>query len=135
MLKTKTLIIIISLLAMLLMIFPNITYAKSIEVDDSVKVATGVIDPDDYKPNSPTEDEMDVVTSRANVIVGIIKVVGVVVSVISLMLIGIKYVMGSASEKAEYKTSMIPYLIGTIFFFGLTQIIGFIYDFTSSSLN
>ena len=37
--------------------------------------------------------DMDAVTRRANVIVGIIKVAGVVVSVISLMLIGIKYVI------------------------------------------
>ena len=135
MLKTKTLIIIISLLAMLLMIFPNITYAKSIEVDDSVKVATGVIDPDDYKPNSPTNEDANALVSRANGVIGVIRVVGVVVAVATIIIMGIKYIIGSVSERAEYKKTMIPYLIGAILFFGLTQIIGLIYDITTETLN
>lgn len=52
-----------------------------------------------------------------NVVTGIIKVVGIFVAVGALMVIGIKYMMGSAEEKAEYKKVMIPYLIGCVLLF------------------
>ena len=48
--------------------------------------------------------------------------VGVVVAVIILLVLGIKYMMGSASEKAEYKKTMIPYLVGAILIFGASAI-------------
>ena len=41
-------------------------------------------------------------TKVGNNIVTIIQVVGIVIAVIVLLVIGIKYMMGSASEKAEY---------------------------------
>lgn len=53
-----------------------------------------------------------------NNVVGIIKVVGIILSVGCLMILGIKYMMGSAEEKAEYKKTFIPYLIGAILLFG-----------------
>ncbi|MEI3401230.1 MAG: hypothetical protein V8R51_02250 [Clostridia bacterium] len=40
--------------------------------------------------------------------------VGIVLSVVILIILGIKYMMGSAEEKAEYKKTMIPYLIGAV---------------------
>ena len=43
-------------------------------------------------------------------------------AVIVLLVIGIKYMMGSASEKAEYKKTMIPYLVGAILIFGASAI-------------
>lgn len=52
-----------------------------------------------------------------NVVVSIIKVVGIFVAVGALMAIGIKYMMGSAEEKAEYKKVMIPYIIGAVLLF------------------
>lgn len=55
-------------------------------------------------------------------IIGIITTVGIVVSVIVLVILGIKYMVGSASEKAEYKKTMIPYLIGAILVFAASSI-------------
>lgn len=57
-----------------------------------------------------------------NQLIGIITTVGVVVAVIILLVLGIKYMMGSASEKAEYKKTMIPYLVGAILIFGASAI-------------
>lgn len=62
------------------------------------------------------------VTTLGNQIIGIITTVGVVVAVIVLLVLGIKYMMGSASEKAEYKKTMIPYLVGAILIFGASAI-------------
>lgn len=62
------------------------------------------------------------VVSIGNQIIGIITTVGVVVAVVVLLVLGIKYMMGSASEKAEYKKTMIPYLVGAILIFGASAI-------------
>ena len=61
-------------------------------------------------------------TAMGNKIIGIITTVGVVVAVVVLLVLGIKYMMGSASEKAEYKKTMIPYLVGAILIFGASAI-------------
>ena len=55
-------------------------------------------------------------------IVKIITTIGIIVAVIVLLILGIKYMMGSASEKAEYKKTMIPYLVGAILIFGASAI-------------
>lgn len=44
------------------------------------------------------------------------------------MLLGIKYMLGSTDEKASYKKSMLPYLIGSIMLFGAVNITGLLYD-------
>ena len=62
------------------------------------------------------------VTNIGNQLIGIITTVGVVVAVIILLVLGIKYMMGSASEKAEDKQTRIPYLVGAILIFGASAI-------------
>ena len=66
-----------------------------------------------------------------NKIATIIRNVGIVLAVIVLMILGIKYMMGSAEEKAEYKKSMIPYIVGTVVLFGASQIAAAIVGFAS----
>ena len=53
--------------------------------------------------------------------------VGSAVSVITIAFLGVKYMMGSAEQKADYKKSMLPYLIGAICLFGATSIANMIY--------
>ena len=69
-----------------------------------------------------TSNAQNDVTKIGNQLIGIITTVGVVVAVIILLVSGIKYMMGSASEKAEYKKTMIPYLVGAILIFGASAI-------------
>lgn len=64
-------------------------------------------------------------------VMGIINTAGVVIAVIILMVLGIKYMMGSAEEKAEYKKTMIPYIIGAVLIFGATTIANAIYNFAN----
>ena len=59
-------------------------------------------------------------------IVNIITTVAIIVAVIVLLILGIKYMMGSASEKAEYKKTMIPYLVGAVLVFGAAAITKFV---------
>ena len=65
-------------------------------------------------------------------IVKIVSTIGSVISVIVLIVLGIKYMMGSAEEKAEYKKTMIPYLVGAILIFAASTIANVVYQFATS---
>lgn len=71
-------------------------------------------------------------TKVGNNIVTIIQVVGIVIAAIVLLVIGIKYMMGSASEKAEYKKTMIPYIVGAVLIFAGTSLVRVIYSLSTS---
>ena len=62
-------------------------------------------------------------------IVGILQTVGIVLSVIVLIVLGIKYMMGSAEEKAEYKKTMIPYVVGAALIFAASAFAQVVYQF------
>ncbi len=52
----------------------------------------------------------------------VIRAVGIILTVVILMILGIKYMTGSAEEKADYKKSMIPYIVGVVVLFGASMI-------------
>lgn len=70
-----------------------------------------------------------------NLIVSIVRTIGQGIAVITLIIIGIRYLYASSEQKAEYKKSMMPYLIGAILLFaGATftdWIYGIFYDYSS----
>lgn len=68
-------------------------------------------------------------------IIGMVQAIGSIVSVLVLVILGIKYMMGSAEEKAEYKKTMIPYLIGAILIFAASNLASMIYGFASTVTN
>ena len=72
-----------------------------------------------------TSDASGKVSDIGNTILGIIRVVGTIMAVGILMVIGIKYMMGSAEEKAEYKKTMLPYIIGAVILFAAVNIAGY----------
>ena len=72
------------------------------------------------------------IDTLGNNIVKILQTVGVVLSVIILIVLGIKYMMGSAEEKAEYKKTLMPYVIGAALVFAASAIAGIIYGFTGT---
>ena len=86
------------------------------------------INPGEWKPSNFNPNDMDEVVDAAGIIVSVIRTFGIIVSVIVLLIIGIKYMVGSVEERADYKTSMRPYLIGVLIFFGLSQFLAVIID-------
>lgn len=89
-------------------------------------IAKATIDPSNYEPTGIDTSELQPVTNIAGIIVNALAVIGTVVTMITLIVIGIKYMMGSVEEKAEYKKTMIPYLIGAFMIFGITQFLNII---------
>lgn len=84
--------------------------------------------PTDLKANTSATGTTEIQNFGGD-IMGVINVVGVVVAVVVLMVIGIKYMMGSAEEKAEYKKTMIPYIVGAVLIFGATTIANVVFQF------
>lgn len=66
--------------------------------------------------------------STGNSIVRVALSVGSVVSVVMLIILGIKYMIGSTEEKAEYKKTLMPYLIGAGLVFAASSIAQMIYE-------
>ena len=62
-------------------------------------------------------------------LVGVFQAIGIVLSVVVLTVIGIKYLMGSAEEKADYKKSLIPYVVGAALVFTASVFAQSIYEF------
>lgn len=65
-------------------------------------------------------------------IIGMVQAIGSIASVLVLVILGIKYMMGSAEEKAEYKKTFIPYLIGAILVFAASNLAGMIFNFANT---
>ena len=75
-----------------------------------------------------TQTQVESLKNAGNNIVKVITSIGVVISVMVLIILGIKYMMGSVEEKAEYKKTLLPYLIGASLVFGASVIAQLIYD-------
>ncbi len=71
------------------------------------------------------------ITSIAGTVIGTLQIIGVVIAVIILIVIGLKYMTGSIEEKAEYKKTMIPYVVGAILIFAASALANLIYDFAT----
>ena len=67
-----------------------------------------------------------------NGIVTILTTIGIVLSVIVLIILGIKYMMGSVEERAEYKKTMMPYVIGATLVFAASIIANIIYNIANN---
>ena len=95
---------------------------------EAINMATsngGLGDLDKYKGSSTNSDKFK---SKVNNLLIIVKTVGIILSVIALAIIGIKYMIGSIEERAEYKKTMIPYLVGVFLVFSVTTIPQLIYS-------
>lgn len=81
---------------------------------------------------NPNTDDATGVVDVGNRIVGIIQVVGTLIAVGMVLILGIKYMAGSAEEKAANKKSMVPYLIGAAMLFIGANLVKAIYTWSSA---
>ena len=114
------------ILFMIMLSFNSVTYAQSFSDGDAVS------NPNNFKPGK-IESEKEL-SKRAGIIFGIINVIGVLTSVITLICLGIRYMFGSVEEKADYKKTFGMYLIGAFLVFSITTIPNILYQMSSSSL-
>lgn len=93
-----------------------------------------ISNPDAYTPDANLQSNNTDFINIGNTVLGVIRLVGTAISVITLMTLGIRYMLGSASEKALYKETMGPYLIGAIMLFVIPHLIGIMYDLVTTNI-
>ena len=81
---------------------------------------------DKYKSNGVTGS--DELSRRSNMLVTALQAIGTVVAVIMLSIIAIKYMISSFEERADYKQTMIPYVIGAGTLLIVSNLLGLIYS-------
>mgnify|MGYP004551207837 CR=1 FL=1 len=101
-----------------------------IEYVEIIKTSSKSINPDKYDPSKTplTKEDTESATKKVGIILAAIRNISAVASVIVLMIIGFKYMIGSVEEKANYKATMIPYIIGCVMAVAGTTIVSFIYN-------
>lgn len=117
-----------------ILVFITIFFILAMVIMPTISNATSPIDnPGHYKPGSITTGDEEIIKTKANNIIGAVVTVGIVASVITLLILGIKYMVGSMEEKAEYKKSMVPYLIGAVLLFTTSTIVSIIASITQET--
>ncbi len=66
--------------------------------------------------------------TKAGIFIGIFQVAGSVIAVISLVGMGVFYMFGSIGEKAAYKKTLRPYVIGAFMVFGVSNLTALLYE-------
>ena len=116
----KCIVTILTIIVMLLMIASTVFAAEELT-------------PGKLKGNTTSvSNGVNSIKDIGNTFIGILRTVGIVLSVIILMILGIKYMMGSAEEKAEYKKTMIPYIVGAVFIFAASALTDVVFNFVST---
>ena len=88
-------------------------------------VAPGDIDPD-YTGIDTTG-----VQKTAKKVMGLIRNIAVIAGVLLIAVLGVKYMLGSVEEKAEYKKSFMPLIVGAVVVMAATQIATMIFSLAS----
>ena len=113
--KTMQILTVI-LLAMVLIAFCSSVFADSEPIDPS------------NLDNKVTYGDSSALQTKAGQIMGMIRNVAIVASVIIIMVLGVKYMLGSVEEKAEYKKSFMPLIIGIVLVVAAAAIASFIFN-------
>ncbi len=75
------------------------------------------------------------IANAGNKIYGLVRLIAIICSVVVLMVLGIKYMMGSNEEKAEYKKAIRNYLIGVALAFCIYTIVKMAYNTAGNLFN
>ena len=109
--KTKTILIIL----LLLFFYSSVQGAWNFNPDGG------------WQPQSQTEAQgASKLGKIGNNIVAIANYIVSGITVIVFLILGIKYMIGSVEEKAQYKETLVPYMIGAIVVFSITNILSII---------
>ncbi len=69
------------------------------------------------------------INHKSGMVLRIVQIGGTAVSLIALLVLGMRYMLSSPNEKATIKEKLIPYLIGTIIFFAASNLVAIVIRF------
>lgn len=118
--KMKKVLKIAIILLIILTMQMTVCHAAIVDADATTK----------YKPNAVGEETE--LVGKANIIATVIRNVGIVVSVISLMAIGIRMMVGSVEERTQMKEALPGYLLGVLMIVGMSLIPTLVYNIVNN---
>ena len=114
--KTLKMFAIVMLSIMLIFTFGQPVVSRAAEGDGTVgTIVDGLKD----KQNQGADQNLSNISAT---IFHWIWVISIIVAVIVIMIIGLKFIVGSTQEKAEYKKSLIPLVVGVALVVSATTI-------------
>lgn len=123
--KNKKIFISIITLFLILALSINI-YA--ITLDDAKKQMKNA-----YNIDS-SQGESEGVMAVINDVIGLLQLAGTGISVVTITLLGAKYMLSSVEQKAEIKNRAMPVVIGCVILFGAVNLVAIVANFTNAVL-
>lgn len=117
---------VLNLIILMIIIFVGIIFSYNISYAEELPLG----DLNEYVREPTTSP--DKFHEKVNNFITVIQVVGSIASVVALIIIGIRYMYSSVEEKAEYKKTMLGYIIGCALVFSIVNILGVVYDVATS---
>lgn len=113
----------------ILMIAIMLVAVVSVPVHASLTSQLTQLEDDMKNPSNQAADETKDIRAMVAKVINLIRNVAVIGGVLLLTIIGFKYMLGSAEEKADYKKSLIPLVVGIVVVMAASQIMSMIFGF------
>ena len=118
----KVILVVLSILALFFTVQVPVVQASNVSIDDVTEGAESFLqagqkhEDESGLPAQPFDQTS--LKNVSDVVYNILLIIGIIAAVIMGLVIGIKLMLGSASEKAEIKQLIPPYVVGCIVVFG-----------------
>ena len=89
---------------------------------ETISFAGEALNTNDYQATLQYGDASEIFNKGA-VVLKLLRNIAAIVSVVTLTIIGVRYMVGSVEQKAEYKQTMMPVAIGCILIGSLSAIL------------
>lgn len=111
--KTKKMMFVIIMFIFVLMFLGTVAFAGD------------TLNPEEYH-HTVSKGDATYIFGKGGQLLRVLRNIAAVVSVLVLTIIGVRYMVGSVEQKAEYKQTMVPVVIGCILIVSLSTILSLI---------
>lgn len=108
-------ILTIILMVVALVYITNFVYADDINTEDFAGIYT--------------KDGVSDLDNKTGKILSIVQIAGTAISLVALLILGMKYMLSSPDDKATIKEKLVPYVIGVIIFFAASNLVTIVLKF------
>lgn len=103
-------------------IFFIIIFIFVLTFHNTISLASEKLDTSRYNTTLQYEDAT-YIFEKGGTVLTLLRNIAAIISVLTLTIIGVRYMVGSVEQKAEYKQTMVPVVIGCVFIASLSAIL------------
>ncbi len=120
------------ILTVVLLIAMIVLSASSVFADekgtDTGKGTSDIIKKIETSANTHKDDDMGDLPQTVGKVIAYIRNASILIGVVIIIILGIKYMLGSVEEKAGYQKSFVPLIVGIIVVMAATSIASFLFS-------